>query len=303
MAEALKPFIGLKDAVYCLMDVGTDTDTIVPTYQTVYPFTGIVELGFDSGASSTILFADDGANEAAETVGEMKITLNVKGLLQADRARILGHTDALGTMAEKVSDVSPYIAIGGKRMMAGGEYEYFWLPKCMLTKPKHDAKTKAASIEFQTSTFEGSVVRLNYNGVYRTRTVTDNGSLPAATKSGWFNTPVYVTGANLNALNCVIAKATTNITFTFSKTGNASFTLLASSVTQANMPVWVGVTGTTPVAGAYTIGTNPGTSVVVTFTPTSAIGAVPTCATVIGGKVFDTNSVSCASTAIVIAAM
>lgn len=295
MAEGLKPFIGLKDAVYCLMTGGDTSTTDSPTYGTIYPLTGAVELGFDPGSSASSLFADDGLSEAAETVGEMKITLNVKGLRQADRARMLGHTDALGVMAENTSDVSPYIAIGARRMMAGGQFEYFWLPKVILTKPKHEGKTKAASIEFQTPMFEGTVMKLTYNNIYRTRTVTDNASVPAGTLTAWFNSPVITSGADLGALNVAVAKSTTKATFTFTKVGGGLITLSQGQLTTASLPTFKG-TNAVPIAGAYVITNNGTATVTVTFTPGVAYGAVAVAGAVNPNAVFDQNGVAATAT-------
>ena len=295
MAELLKPFIGAKDAVYCLMTGGDTSSTDIPIYGTIYPFTGLIEIGFDTGSSASILFADDGASEAAETVGEMKITLNVKGLKQADRARILGHTDANGIMVENTSDVSPYIAIGGKRMMAGGAFEYFWLPKLILTKPKHDGKTKAASIEYQTPMFEGNVVKLTYNNVYRSRTVTDNATVSAGTLTSWFNDPVISTSADLGALNVVVAKSTTKATFTFTKVGGGLITLTQANLTTATLPTFKGANAV-PIAGAYVITNNGTATVTVTFTPTVAYGAVAVGGSVVPNAVYDQNGVYAVAT-------
>lgn len=293
MAEGLKPFIGVKDAVYCLMTGGDTSTTDIPTYGTIYPFTGLIEIGFDPASSAAILFADDGASEAGETVGEMKVTLNVKGLKQADRARILGHTDAAGIMTEGTSDISPYIAIGAKRTMAGGQSEYFWLPKVLLTKPKADGKTKAASIAFQTPTFDGRVLKLTYNNIYRTRTVTDNASIPTATLTSWFTQPVIATGADLGALSCTVAKSTTKATFTFAKVGAGNITLTQANLTVDTLPTYKGASGV-PQPGAYVL-TGSGTATpVVTFTPTTPFGAVAVSGAVNPGLVYDQNGVYCA---------
>ena len=296
MAELLKPFIGVKDAVYCLLNSGDTSTTDIPVYDaTVYPFTGLIEIGFDPASSAAVLFADDGPSESAETVGEMKITLNVKGLLQADRARLLGHTNANGIMIENASDVSPYIAIGGKRTMAGGASEYFWLPKVQLMKPKADGKTKGASIEYQTPTLEGRVSQLTYNSVYRSRTVTDNATVAAGTLTAWFTAPVISTSADLGALSAVVAKSTTKATFTFTKVGGGNITLTQANLTTDTLPTFKG-TNAVPIAGAYVITNNGTATVTVTFTPTVAYGAVAVAGDVAKNRVYDQNGVYCAQT-------
>lgn len=295
MAEKIKPFIGVKDAVYFVLSSGDESTTDIPVYTGPYPLPGLMEIGFDPASSASVLFADDGAAESAETVGEMKISLMVKGLLQADRARLLGHTNTNGIMVENTSDISPYIAIGAKRLMAGGAYEYFWLPKVLLTKPKVDAKTKGSSIEFQTPTFDGNVVKLTYNNVYRTRTVTDNATVAPATLTGWFTQPVITDGADLGALNVVVAKSTTKSTFTFTKVGGGNITLTQANLTSATLPHFKG-SNAVPIAGAYVITNNGTATVTVTFTPTAAFTAVAVAGSVVPNAVYDQNGVYATAT-------
>jgi phi13 family phage major tail protein len=295
MAEVIRPFIGCKDAVYTLLDESTDIVGGTPTYGTVYPLPGLMEIGFDTAASLTTLFADDGAQETADTVGEMSISLMIKGLLQADRARLLGHSLANGVMVESTSDNSPYIAIGAKRTLNGGHSEYFWLLKVKLSKPSAQGTTKGASIEFQTPTLEGRVVMLTSNKTYRTRTVTDSAEVSPTTLTNWFTQPVISNSADLGALSAVVAKSTTKATFTFTKVGGGNITLTQSQLTSESLPVFKG-TNAAPIAGAYVITNNGTPTVTVTFTPTVAFGAVAVSGSVAPNKVFDQNGVACGQT-------
>jgi phi13 family phage major tail protein len=300
MAIAQRPRVGLKDVVYAVLDESTDVTGGTPSYGAVYPLANAIDLSFDPAGSAATLFADDGAAFTAETVGEMKISLGQADMLPEDIARILGHTYANGVVTENVGDSSPYIAIGAKMLRAGKDngnlvYEYFWLPKVKLTKPKQDAKTKAASIEFQTPAFEGRVVKLTANNNYRTRVRTDDALASSAMLTNWFLAPVITGSADLGALSAVIAKSTTRATFTFTKVGGGNITLTQSNLTTATLPTFKG-SSAVPVAGAYVITNNGTPTVTVTFTPAVAYGAVAVSGSVVPGAVRDQNGVYCAAT-------
>lgn len=296
MAYAPRPRIGLSNVVYAVLTESTDVASGTPTYGTVKALANALELSFDPAGNSATLFADDGAAFIADNVGEMKISFGVADIDPAAYAEILGHTYANGIMTQNSTDQSPYIAIGAKRLRAGKDgssavYDYFWLPKVKLTKPKEDAKTKGASIEFQTPMLEGSVVKLVANGNYRSMARSDDANVSATTITNWFNAPVLSSSVDLGALNVAVAKNTTKARFTFTKTGGGNITLSTSDLTTANLPTYKG-SNAVPVAGSYAITSGNGTAtVVVDFTPGVAYGAVAVAGAVSPNGVKDQNGV------------
>lgn len=229
MAYAPRPRIGLSNVVYAVLTESSDVSGGTPTYGTIKPLANALELSFDPAGNSATLFADDGAAFVADNVGEMKISFGVADIDPASLAEILGQTYANGIITQNSTDQSPYIAIGAKRLRAGKDganavYDYFWLPKVKLTKPKEDAKTKGASIEFQTPMLEGSVVKLVANGNYRAMARSDDANLATGTISGWFNSVVTSSSADLTALTVVAAAgagASGTFLLTFSKASNS----------------------------------------------------------------------------------
>lgn len=221
---AQRPRIGLKDVVYAILTESSDVVGGTASYGTVYPLANSLDLSFDPGSSSASLFADDGLAFAAETVGEMKITLGNADILPADMARILGHTYANGQIVDNSLDQSPYIAIGAKMLRSGKDgsnlvYDYVWMYKCKLSKPKFDAKTKGASIEYQTPMLEGLVCQLTSSGNYRMRMRTDDTNAVVATLTGFFTT-VTLPGASLTAVTVGVISGSTSaktITIPFAK--------------------------------------------------------------------------------------
>lgn len=292
---APRPKIGLSNVVYAVLTESSDVSGGTPSYGTITPLANALELSFDPAGSTATLFADDGAAFIADNVGEMKISFGVADINPADRAIILGHTYAGGQITENVTDQSPYIAIGARRLMAGKEggnavYEYFWLPKVKLSKPKVDAKTKGASIEFQTPMFEGAVTKLVANGNYKASVRTDDANATSTTITNFFNQVVTTSGADLGAITVAVAKSTTKATFTFTKAGGGNITLTQANLTTATLPTYKG-TSAVPIAGAYVITNNGTATVTVTFTPTVAYGAVAVSGSVVPNAVYDQNGV------------
>lgn len=276
MAIALRPRIGLSNVVYAVLDESTDVLSGTPSYGTIKTIPGAVELSFDPNSSTATLFADDGAAFAADTVGDMKISLNIADITPAAYAELLGHTYANGVVTQNVTDQSPYVAMGFKRLRGGKDsgnavYDYTWLLKVKLAKPKEDGKTKAASIEFQTPTFEGVVTKLVANNNFRSNVRSDDANATSTTLTNWFNQVVTSSSSDLGALSVTIAKSSTNMTFTFAKVGGGNITLTAANLTTATLPVFKGASGAAQ-AGTYAIGSNGTAAPVVTFTPSVAFG-------------------------------
>ena len=243
MALAQRPRIGLKDVVYAVLNESSDVVGGTPSYGTIYPLANSIDLSFDPGSSSASLFADDGLAFAAETTGEMKISFGNADILPDDMARILGHTYANGQVVFNTLDQSPYIAIGAKMLRSGKDstslvYDYVWFYKVKLTKPKFDAKTKAASIEYQTPMLEGLVVRLTSSGDYQMRMRTDDPNAASATLSAFF-TSVVLPAASLTAVTVgTIAgdDSDNTITIPFAK-GGESFLMAIPNVKDITVSV------------------------------------------------------------------
>lgn len=293
MALAQRPRIGLKDVVYAVLDESSDIVGGTPTYGTVYPLANTIDLSFDPGSSSASLFADDGQGFAAETVGEMKITLGNADILPEDMARILGHTYANGQIVDNTLDQSPYIALGAKMLRSGKDstnlvYDYVWMYKCKLSKPKFDAKTKGASIEYQTPMLEGMVVKLSSSNNYRMRMRTDDPNAVAATLASFFTT-VTLPSASLTAVTVgtITGDDSDNIiTIPFAKSGE-TFQMAIPNIKDITVSV---VSTGALLAGTTTI-TRSNAGVAPTLILTNAnIGAVAYLVTVTS-DVQDTNGV------------
>jgi phi13 family phage major tail protein len=299
MALAQRPRIGLKDVVYAVLNESSDVVGGTASYGTVYPLANSLDLSYDPGSSSASLFADDGLAFAAETVGEMKISLGNADILPEDIARILGHAYALGQIVDNSLDQSPYIAIGAKMLRSGKDstnlvYDYIWMYKCKLQKPKFDAKTKGASIEFQTPMLEGLVCQLTSSGNYRLRMRTDDANAVAATLTGFFTT-VVLPSASLTAVTVGTpftgSASAHTITIPFAK-GGESFSMAIPNVKDITVSI---VSTGLLVAGTSTITASvAGTAPTLTITNANIAGVSHLVA--VTSDVKDINGVSVTAT-------
>ena len=297
---APRPRIGLSNVVFAVLDEATDISGDTPTYGAITPLANALELSFDPAGNEAMLFADDGPAFLADNLGEMKLTFGIADISPANLATILGHTYANGITQESPTDQSPYIAIGARKLRSGKQgsslvYDYFWLLKVKLMKPKEDAKTKGATIEFQTPMLEGMAVQLAANGIYRNWLRTDDANASSTSITNWFSQVVIDADADLGALNVAVAKSTTKANFVFTKVGGGLITLTQAQLTSESLPTFKG-TNAVPIAGTYVISNNGTATVTVQFTPTVAYGAVAVGGSVSPGMITDQNGVYAAQT-------
>lgn len=299
---AQRPVIGLQDVKYALLDEASDISGGTPTWGTIYSLANAIDLSFDPASSASTLFADNGPAFIGETVGEMKVTLNVADLLPSHVARLLGQTYTNGEIVEASTDQSPYVAIGGKVLRSGAlsgnpVYEYIWLYKVRFTKPSAAMHTKEASINFQTPSLEGRVVQLTANKYYKIRIRTDDDDANATTLTNFFN-QVTLPAADTNVLAVTIAEGTGGdagkIKLTFAKTGGGNFIISSTTVTASNIIIG---TASGIEAGTFsTPSTTPAASQIIYFTPDTPWAGSTDVAAAVTSNVRDDNNVGCTTT-------
>jgi phi13 family phage major tail protein len=243
------------------------------------------------------LVVDYGDNAALVTVNYRGVTDGTVEFLDVPASivsTLLGQTRANGITAESALDQSPYFALGFKVWLSGDNagnnvYQYFWYHKGKFAVPDGSYETKKDTITPQHVIMNAQFISNTYNGFIGVNGRSDE-DLPTATASAWFNAPVLAPTVDLGELNVAIAKSSTNATFTFTKTGGGTFSIVTDSAV-------VGTSILVSKAGANQAGTiawtGQGTATVVgTFTPTSAFGTADIDFAVTSG-VKDSNGVGC----------
>lgn len=183
--------IGLRDVYYAIL-----TDDPVggkATYEEPVRMVGAISANVNPNTSSATLFADDGPYDAATTLGEISLELNMADIDSQTQAVLLGHTFEDGILKKKGSDVPPWVAIGFRTLKSNGKYRYYWLNKGKFAAPEDDLVTKGDSIEFKTPTISGSFVKRDSDDEWERVGDEDDTAFTSSIKDKWFTNPLPTT--------------------------------------------------------------------------------------------------------------
>lgn len=150
--------IGLDGFRYAVL---TDEDT--PVYDTPVVVGKAVSAKLAVESNSAELYADNALAESDSTFSKGTLTLEVASVGQAVAAALLGHTVEGGGLTRNANDIAPYVGVGRViTELVNGAYVYTaeFLNKVKFAEPESDEKTKGASVDFATSSIEGSVSAL-----------------------------------------------------------------------------------------------------------------------------------------------
>lgn len=109
------------------------------------------------------LYADDALAESDYTFSKATVTLGVDDERDETFADILGHTVSNGEVVKKTSDTAPYVALGRIVTKIVGntrKYKVEILKKVKFSEPSADESTKGETVEFSSSTIEGTAFAL-----------------------------------------------------------------------------------------------------------------------------------------------
>ena len=114
------------------------------------------------------LYADDGLAESDYTFKKGTITLEVDEDADIVFADLLGHTisaesENAGEVVRNSNDVAPFVAVGRiltKIVNGARKYKVEFLSKVKFKEPDADETTKGESVEFKTSSIEGTIMQL-----------------------------------------------------------------------------------------------------------------------------------------------
>jgi len=290
---AQKTLIGLDKFYYSLLNSDT---TAGISYQTPVPLKGAITVSYNPNSVVSTLFADDGAYDTAESMGEIELEVGIADISQTDYAALMGHTIAGGVMSELVTDQPVDCAFGFRAKRSNGGYSYYWFLKGKFNKPSMDHQTKADKLSWQTPKFSWKGVARVYDSRFKYSTRDDATDYTAATGTAWFSS-VYGTTADTTAptfsssipsANSTSATQTTNITITFSEA------ILSSTVTAGNFTIICGTAATT-VSAALSLSTGQET---VTLTISAILTASTSYNVILGTGIKDYagNSLSSAQT-------
>lgn len=112
--------------------------------------------------NSAKLYADDGLVAVDNAPQSGTITLGMHQLTSAVRGVLFGHTVTDGVVSVTSNDVAPYVGVGfyGKVLVDSAyKYRAVWLNKVMFGIADEDTATKGETVEFQTPSIEGEIMK------------------------------------------------------------------------------------------------------------------------------------------------
>lgn len=113
--------------------------------------------------NSASLYADNVLAESDSSFQSGTVTLGIDDEDLTTLATLLGHEITDGNMVRNSNDVAPYVGLGRIiTKMVKGQYAYKveFLKKVKFSEPSQDDNTKGESLEFGTSTIEGTISTL-----------------------------------------------------------------------------------------------------------------------------------------------
>ena len=108
------------------------------------------------------LYADDAAAYSLKEFKEGKLSLGIDDIGAHAAAILTGAVvDDNGVLVSSSEDAGTPVAIAFRAKKANGKYRYFWLYRVKFGTPGTNLETKGDSINFQTPTIEGTILRRN----------------------------------------------------------------------------------------------------------------------------------------------
>ena len=180
--------IGLRDVYYAILK--TDPVSGVATYDTPVRMVGAISANVNPNTSSSTLFADDGPYDAATTLGEISLELNMADIDVQTQAVLLGHKVEDGVLKKKGADVPPWVAIGFRTLKSNGKYRYYWLNKGKFSEGEDDLATKGDSVEFKTPKITGKFVKRDSDDEWERIGDEDEDTFTETMKNNWYKSPI-----------------------------------------------------------------------------------------------------------------
>lgn len=166
--------IGLNNFRYAVLTEASDG---TPSYDGAKTPAKAISCSVSITSNSQSLYADDAVAETDTSFQSGTVSIGIDDEDQTTLATLLGHTvETGGNMVRNANDVAPYVGFGRiVTKMVGGvlKYKVEFLYKVKFSEPSQDDNTKGETLEFGTSTLEGTVATLANGNWSETKTFTE----------------------------------------------------------------------------------------------------------------------------------
>lgn len=153
--------IGYKKGKYNKIDKELDAYESVATIPCLEK---VIDEKFSAEYNSAELYADDGLAECDYSFKKGTLAITVANDDDAKEAELMGNTITEEEVTKNVSDTAPEFGYGHivTKMVNGvKKYKVEFFPRVKWTKITTDAKTRGESVEFGTTSIEGTVYPLD----------------------------------------------------------------------------------------------------------------------------------------------
>lgn len=151
--------IGLDNLYYAII---TENSSGEESYGTPAKLAPAITANLSQKYDNARLFADDKVEDDLREFSDGTISLNVADITDAVAALLTGATvDSNGCLVDTDGDSAPYVAIGFRSKTSKGKYRYVWLYRVKFSVSNDAFNTKGESIQFNTTTIEGTFYRRN----------------------------------------------------------------------------------------------------------------------------------------------
>jgi len=173
--------IGLRNLHYALLT--SDTEAGVE-YNTPQPLVGAISAKISPSSNQETLYADDGAFDVANSLGDISFEMELATLPLKAQAVLLGHTYESGVMTQKDTDIPPYLAIGFMSRTTRGNYRFVWLYKGKFALMDSEYATMEDKPKWNNAKLTGTFVKRIHDGQWQA--VADSGDPDFTDASTWF---------------------------------------------------------------------------------------------------------------------
>lgn len=269
------PKIGLSGLVIAKV-LSDDENGIV--YDTPIPIPGAVVATINPNSSVETDYADDGAFFAQNNRGNTELSLEMIDISPENEALMLGQRRVNGVNVETDLDQSPYLAFGGRILLAGADengeprFEYIWYAKGKFSVPESGGETKRDSLTFGHKNLTAQFVKTQFipdgqkSGTIATRCRTDDPAIPASLVEHWFDAPVVSVSQSTSDVTVTASTSDGKLILTGTKGSPAESFTFAQSSARLGETIIVTDAGGELVDGTIAFG-GTATAPTITFTP------------------------------------
>ncbi|MCL1951731.1 MAG: phage tail protein [Oscillospiraceae bacterium] len=151
--------IGMDSLYYAKITEGTGGDE---SYGTPKILAKAIKADLTIELAEAGLYADDALAHAIKLFKSGKLSLGVEDIGVEVASDLTGATvDDNGVLIAAGEDDGCLVAVGFRALKPDNRYRFFWLYRVKFAVPSTNLQTKGDSIQFQTPTVEGTIMRRN----------------------------------------------------------------------------------------------------------------------------------------------